>query len=137
MTFTSRTIASATAVSIALAGGIVAAPAAGATEWTDDFSRCMTTADDLVKAGQKVDGALNTDLADKGWKEYKDATDNLGSSATGDSFSLCMEEALASKDPEKQGPAIGILLAIIAGSLGLAGVVANFLDQQGVISLPR
>ena len=137
MSFSTRAFASTTALSLALVGGTAVAPAAGATEWTDSFQSCMNVADDLVKGGEKVDGFLDTKLADKGWKAYKLATDNNGSSAPGDSFSLCMEQALASKDPEKQGPAIDILIAIIAGSLGLAGALTSLLDQQGIINLPR
>ncbi|WP_180805536.1 hypothetical protein [Corynebacterium pyruviciproducens] len=48
-----------------------------------------------------------------------------------------MESALKDVDePAIAGPAVGILLAIIVGALGLAGGAAWFLDQQGIVDLP-
>lgn len=126
-----RIAASAVAVSVAVTGGVVSAPVSGATAWTDGFNSCVATAKAVTAYyGDSPDFA-------KQWELGKAQGGVAGSSAPGDAFSFCMEAAL--KDPSNSaaaGPAAGILLAIIAGTLGLAGGVAWFLDQQGIVDLP-
>ena len=126
-----RVVASGVAVSVALAGGVVAAPAASATAWTDGFNTCLAGAK-LLTETYKDDPNFA-----KEWEQGKALAGNAGSSAPGDAFSFCMESALKHVDsPAVAGPAVGILLAIIVGALGLAGGAAWFLDQQGIVDLP-
>lgn len=127
-----RLVASGVAVSVALAGGVVAAPAASSSSFSDFFSKCTST----VNAASLIASQQNISKEDT-WKVLKTGAGVSGSSAPGDAFSFCMELAL--KDPEAYtiaGPAAGIVLAIIVGELGLAGGAAWFLDQQGIVDLP-
>ncbi|MDY6049754.1 MAG: hypothetical protein SPI77_04225 [Corynebacterium sp.] len=125
-----RLVASGVAVSVALAGGVVAAPAASSLNFSEGFNACMAQAKYLTE-----DLKDNPDFA-KVWEQGKALGGNAGSSAPGDAFSLCMEASLSSNIPDAVGPAVGILLAIIVGALGLAGGAAWFLDQQGIVDLP-
>ena len=125
-----RLVASGVAVSVALAGGVVAAPAASSLTFSEGFNACMAGAKFLTETYKDDPNFV------KEWEQGKALAGNAGSSAPGDSFSFCMETMLASNNPDAVGPAVGILLAIIVGSLGLAGGAAWFLDQQGIVDLP-
>ncbi|MDK7214888.1 hypothetical protein ACX3U9_03205 [Corynebacterium pyruviciproducens] len=130
-----RLVASGVAVSVALAGGVVAAPAASATAWTDVFNTCVSGFKAIDAAAKQQN--LSPEQYKTIWEATKAQSGVAGSSVPGDAFSICMESALKDVDkPAIAGPAVGILLAIIVGALGLAGGAAWFLDQQGIVDLP-
>lgn len=118
----SRGIAAAVATSVALAGGVVAAPGAVAEEKSSEnakvfeaFQQCMTQVD-----GEKE--KLGHDFTEEEWAAFKG--DTKGSSAPGDSFSYCVESGLSSDNVDRIAQSwiivVGISVAV-AAVLGMFG----------------
>ncbi|EEI64188.1 MULTISPECIES: hypothetical protein [Corynebacterium] len=122
-----RAIASATVLSVALAGGSVVAPTAGAEtpswgEQAGQTSSAFLTCGSVLKAVAEK-GGRSDEWIEANWDSIKEDMGSKGSSAPGDFSTLCFESGLASDDPELAAASWSLLIFLILLGVGAVSTV--------------
>lgn len=121
----SRGLAATVAVSIALAGGVVAAPGAVAAESEKNDLKVFEAFQQCMAKVEEDETKLGHDFTDEDWASYK-GKDAKGSSAPGDAFSYCVESGLSSDNKDLIAQSWIIVVGISVAVAAVLGMFGNY-----------